>query len=1144
MDATAAGVAPVPGGAGVATRGVNASGANDGIVPVGAGVAGLGVSGFGAATSLVPIGAGLSHIGFEAVGSATSAIAIASALATRGVVSSAAISVPPPGASAVAERTIVSNAAATTALATADGAAGTTSPGIVASGGTLTNDQTWQYHTFTGDGTFTVEEGEGPIEVLLVGGGAAGGSFRGGGGGGGRVILQTGISVSAAVGTYAITVGQGAAGASGDTIGANGGNSTGFGLTAQGGGGGGGGGSGGIEDGANGGCGGGGAGQHSGNGPGLGGTGQPTHGNNGGDGSASTSNHEKKGGGGGGAGGTGGAATLTAAGSGGAGFQTDFNGSTQRYGAGGGGGATQDSTTGGAGGAGGGGAGGDDANGANATGIGAGGGGSGGSGSTGGSGTDGIVIIRYPFDPGTPPPPGEDPAVVMLQSNSEAEFNALYPGGQGHQQTPSHAQCRDHPEVIAIGVDVGSFLVSTDRGATWGVPRRAGLNSTNCQGIAIDPVNPLHWLVYAISDTQSSSASSEHGGLYYSGDGGDTFSQVYQFDNEVADGNHLQCEAICFHPSSNNGTRCMRAYAYLRGNTQNHFVVSTDGGESFSLVASFSSATHGHPRTMAADPSNVNTVYVTAGNSLYRVTNAASSANINFSRRSGTGNLPGGNIYGQPYVSEDGETVIVGVRNIGCFRSVNGADTWTQFESDDELHKLWVNPYNTQRMFITYHGVAPNFNILPRFSTNGGASFNDTSSLERRPGYSGAINSQFEHNHVFYFDTSGEMFLCGRHTFRHQADNNWKSFDSGNTFTLSMVGFSLEGVNAWTSPQSFHPSNPLRFALPYTDLGISWTNNGGQHCTVRRAHQELPDMDHGTAVVAVIHPNGSRVLGCVGRSNRGILVRIEMPSGGAFAPIDKSTRRYHGLCYDADDPDFWFTEQYRSVDGGVSFNLMGALGASDVVWGCTLFDSSLTGGQAIFTIDFGATESIVKRSIDRGGSFQTVLDAGYNLINGIGTKSSPFKPHPRDANILFTQTPNGRGIRRWDLSSGSPSNRPFEDLDPGVPGGIPFRIIDLGIDARFPDNMVIDNQYSNTGHTLYFTDTAGLTWQNLSHLVPGGKPGYLEISQRNGDICFGTTNGCRLLRSPAYDDPDSNVSRIVWPNNVLPLGYMSDFLGL
>lgn len=78
----------------------------------------------------------------------------------------------------------------------------------------------WKTHTFTANGLFTILEGAGPLEILLVGGGGAGGkiynnggtasSFAGGGGGGGGVVV---VSTWAKAGDqFTVTVGPGGVG--------------------------------------------------------------------------------------------------------------------------------------------------------------------------------------------------------------------------------------------------------------------------------------------------------------------------------------------------------------------------------------------------------------------------------------------------------------------------------------------------------------------------------------------------------------------------------------------------------------------------------------------------------------------------------------------------------------------------------------------------------------------------------------------------------------------------------------------------------------------------------------------------------------------------------------------------------------------
>tara|TARA_B100000242_G_scaffold272479_1_gene225407 strand:- start:56 stop:1123 length:1068 start_codon:yes stop_codon:yes gene_type:complete len=113
------------------------------------------------------------------------------------------------------------------------------------SGGNVTTFGIYTLHTFTSNGTFTVE-GTGEIDILVVGGGGQGGlptnnSNYGGGGGAGGLVWYTGYNATA--GNYSIVVGDGGAqtsSGSGNRQGNDGADSTAFGLTAKGGGGGGG----------------------------------------------------------------------------------------------------------------------------------------------------------------------------------------------------------------------------------------------------------------------------------------------------------------------------------------------------------------------------------------------------------------------------------------------------------------------------------------------------------------------------------------------------------------------------------------------------------------------------------------------------------------------------------------------------------------------------------------------------------------------------------------------------------------------------------------------------------------------------------------------------------------------------------------
>ena len=301
---------------------------------------------------------------------------------------------------------------------------------IVASGGTITECGNDKIHTFTGPGTFTVQQisPSAPNNVLsyLVvagGGGADGGagsSASGGGAGGYREFKSPvtpytaspldgnpgGTSITATVAAFPITIGAGGAGLNSSggtpTNQAGGSNSVFSTVTSAGGGSGN---PGGVPTAGNpGGSGGGGSGN---NPPAAAGSGNtppvsPPQGNDGGPAAPSLGPGIRAGGGGGGAGGVGGTgANPNVAGGGGVGVPTSITGSALSY-AGGGGGSNQNTSSGtggaaspcGTGGAG-------RLNtctspGGNGT-TNRGGGGGAARGGCGGSGGSGVVVIRYKF---------------------------------------------------------------------------------------------------------------------------------------------------------------------------------------------------------------------------------------------------------------------------------------------------------------------------------------------------------------------------------------------------------------------------------------------------------------------------------------------------------------------------------------------------------------------------------------------------------------------------------------------------------------------------------------------------------------------------------------------------------------------------
>lgn len=181
-------------------------------------------------------------------------------------------------------------------------------------------------HTFTSDGVLNVRNG-GEVEYLVVGGGGGSGrgnNFGAGGGGGGGVVTG---QITIASGPQQIVVGRGGAGIDDTEVPAeNGGPSSAFGISAEGGGGGAGAFS--ATPGGDGGSGGGGSGISS--VTNAGGSGVAGQGNDGGDGASGSG-----GGGGGGGATTAGGSANARGGDAGQGFESSITGTAKVYGAGG-----------------------------------------------------------------------------------------------------------------------------------------------------------------------------------------------------------------------------------------------------------------------------------------------------------------------------------------------------------------------------------------------------------------------------------------------------------------------------------------------------------------------------------------------------------------------------------------------------------------------------------------------------------------------------------------------------------------------------------------------------------------------------------------------------------------------------------------
>lgn len=341
-----------------------------------------------------------------------------------------------------------------------------------------------------GNSTFKAPAGVTDVRVMVVGGGGGGGS-NGGGGGAGRMVAAPSLTVTPGT-EYAITVGNGGAGATPSNSGAtNGGASSIASLAVAPGGGGGGSNTANANgSGSNGGSGGGvgrdngigsagsfsaGLGNQTGTTPG-GGT---SLGNNGGSSTCTGSTGWCGGSGGGGAGAVGGNGSGNSsegagevAGTGGAGSANNITGSSVTY-AGGGGGGRHSSGTAGAGGSGGGGAGSvasaQAGSGTANTGSGGGGGGFSGTGGTGGSG---IVVIRFTTQD-FPDAGGVSGVAAWYKADSSGNSNSQWNDVSGFENNLTQGTAGNQPALTTNSLNFNPAYVFDGTDDVFNMPNNS-----------------------------------------------------------------------------------------------------------------------------------------------------------------------------------------------------------------------------------------------------------------------------------------------------------------------------------------------------------------------------------------------------------------------------------------------------------------------------------------------------------------------------------------------------------------------------------------------------------------------------------------------------------------------------------------------
>lgn len=704
-----------------------------------------------------------------------------------------------------------------------------------------------------------------------------------------------------------------------------------------------------------------------------------------------------------------------------------------------------------------------------------------------------------PEEPEEPDPWEGITTIKRLVATVEEEWNVSgYTPGDAMQQWQAVHWCMAEPDYVYSVQDAGGLWASRNGGKSWFLPARTGIGSYQCNGVAVDPVDPLRVLVNASGGNYP--VNVPYRGLYASTDGAMSFGpRIVEGGGDNMRGTH---SAMAWAPGSVGATRAEKWLAIADGTngpTAVPIMASTNGWGSWTQRGTWNKTLYGSTRFMAGDPTSDNRFYVAATGGLVRITNAFSGT-IAFTLLSGSGGLPAGSVGGRPYVSADGQTIIVGISD-GIYKSTNGGSTWTKVGTEGGFTRLEVNPYNPAHMVLLY--AESNSQQLPKYSTNGGTTFTATraADVEMRGTLSYTPLTQYNYAHVAWHSTPGRWFMAGRQTHLPQAANHYRTIDHGQHLLLAN-----EGVCGWNhSLRQCAPSlwggDKYTFALSAQDMGVGYTKNGGKWFQPRTLTTAVVG-EHPSCYGIAVHPDPAKktVLAAVG--NNSVTLWGSHDDTVTWGSKQALGGKYYSVFF-GNDPQYAFAGRYRSTNHGQSFSAMTGLPSQGAV-----VDKTRT-GSTVWAID-AADKKGIWRSTNNGGSWAKVHTLARACTNN-GTPWGPFAAHPSDPDVFFSMGANDQSIARYDIDAGTITQLPFYTGSPSYV--TPVCAQHIAVDPRFPDVIYVSTLYAGSPR-VYVTTDGGATWTPITELPQHCNFNALTVSPYTGEVLTGGSNGMHLMAPP------------------------------
>ncbi len=716
-------------------------------------------------------------------------------------------------------------------------------------------------------------------------------------------------------------------------------------------------------------------------------------------------------------------------------------------------------------------------------------------------------------------PPQLKPLPVVTKEEYEA--GNVMPGDHT-QHMLGVSYCESDPDRIYMGQDVSNVWVSRDFGQNWFNLQNKGLGSHFVMSVETDPLDKNRVLA-AVQCRIYDMANAGEQGIYLSKDGGINWkkSESRKKLGEIRGSTRL----IAYAPTSKDvakgyATRWYAAFSQYRNKKEglasdDGLLYSDNGGESWTEVRKLPETLFGSQiRGIKVHTTKKDEVFIYGNKGLFRFEDATNPRGA-YTKLSGRGGLPEGDIWGELYQSDNGLVLIVAVAGNGIYKSTDGGTRWSSLYQWPYINYCYINKKFPDKIFAV---PSEKSGQQIHISSNGGQSWETPQSVTYRPGYTGGWSTLLNGQFTYILPDPRNV----NRVFIHTKSKNFRSVDGGKNWTVSDNGYN--GASHIAAEQMFDPTNPDRFAYFMTDRGAVVTTNRGRWFSGADLKPKQYGLTWKSAIAGALRPGCDTILACINTGTVGKLF-LSPDNGQSWHLVSDGNKPRMVVAYDLQDPNFCYQWRERSFDGGKTWEPLTNMPANTIICGV-----SRSNGKVLYAMDIDGSRKKIWRSTDRGNSWgNPVITASWELTTpGPDKHLFTFNIDPVNENVVYTSSANGQ-VTRWDLSKAAPVSEQI--TFPGS-GEHHFFINFFAIDPRHPEVMYAINQRANTGNKFFRSSDGGQHWQNISRFIPQGSIKGIAVSPITGEVYTSGENGSIVILPP-YPASNTAYAWIPYTMNVL-----------